>query len=268
MTRKMIIMDLDGTLLHSNKKCSDDSMQYLKFLKDKGYIIVLATGRVLNSAIRVTEGANFANYIISNGGGIIYDIQNKDFLYKNKIDIHMIKRFYLNYEKYLSSFCMCGTDYYYRYHPLSAISIDDQNIEDVITFLQTHPDIYHLCLHFNQDINVNNIKPILQSEFSDLYFLVMQDSFSKNQWMDVFNAKVSKYNTILHLADICNIDNKDIIAFGDGLNDQEMLEKCSIGVAMGNALQQLKTNANYITLSNNEDGIITFLKQYLGEFYR
>ncbi len=61
------------------------------------------------------------------------------------------------------------------------------------------------------------------------------------------------------------IDNKDIIAFGDGLNDQEMLEKCGIGVAMGNALQQVKTNAKYIALSNDEDGVITFLKEYLNE---
>ncbi len=186
MNRKMIIMDLDGTLLHSDRKCSDNAKRYLNFLKDKGYIIVLATGRVLNSAIRVTEGAYFAHYVISNGGGIVYDIQNKKILFQDTIEMSMVEQIYVNCQTNLDSFVMCGSDYYYRYHPLSQISVDDQNIEDVNAFFQNQSDIYHLCLHFNQNIDIHDIKSTLQSEFPTLQFLIMQDSFPKNQWIDVF----------------------------------------------------------------------------------
>ena len=60
------------------------------------------------------------------------------------------------------------------------------------------------------------------------------------------------------------MDNKDVIAFGDGLNDVDMLEKCGVGVAMKNALPDVKKKADFITDKNNwEDGIIEFLGKYL-----
>ena len=74
---KMIVTDLDGTLLDTNKKCSSRTKEYLQKLKNEGKIIVIATGRVLKSAIEVTDGAVFADYIISNSGGMIYDLKNK-----------------------------------------------------------------------------------------------------------------------------------------------------------------------------------------------
>ena len=84
-SKKMIVVDLDGTLLNIKSICSDKTKKYLKRLKDLGYIIVIATGRVLENAIRVTDGAKFANYVIANSGGLIYDLDNYKLIYKNKI---------------------------------------------------------------------------------------------------------------------------------------------------------------------------------------
>ena len=72
--KKMIVVDLDGTLLNINKECSNKTKKYLKRLKDLGYIIVIATGRVLRSAVVVTGGAEFANYIVASSGSVIYDM--------------------------------------------------------------------------------------------------------------------------------------------------------------------------------------------------
>jgi len=72
----MIVVDLDGTVLNENKKISDNTKNYLKKLKDKGYIIVIATGRIYASALNVTDYANFSNYIISDTGACIYNRLN------------------------------------------------------------------------------------------------------------------------------------------------------------------------------------------------
>jgi len=74
--KKMIVTDLDGTLLKENKTGINASEKYLLELRNKGYIIAIATGRTLDSAIRATVGAEFANYIISDAGGRVHDMQS------------------------------------------------------------------------------------------------------------------------------------------------------------------------------------------------
>jgi len=83
--KKMIVMDLDGTLLHINQECSKKTRKYLKKLKDLGYIIVIATGRILRSAVEVTNGAEFANYVIASAGAVVYDMDNARMIMKKRI---------------------------------------------------------------------------------------------------------------------------------------------------------------------------------------
>jgi hydroxymethylpyrimidine pyrophosphatase-like HAD family hydrolase len=102
---------------------------------------------------------------------------------------------------------------------------------------------------------------ILDSDMIDV--LEMQDSFASSRWIEIFSEGVSKYNAIKVVSDIEGIDNKDIICFGDGRNDIDMIKNCGIGVAMGNALDVVKDVSDYVTISHNEDGIVYFLKGYL-----
>ena len=92
----------------------------------------------------------------------------------------------------------------------------------------------------------------------------MQDSFENSKTIEILPKGVSKYNSINELANNLNITNNEIMAFGDGLNDVEMIEKCGIGVAMDNALDEVKEKANYVTRKNNNQlGVINFLEEYL-----
>ena len=92
----------------------------------------------------------------------------------------------------------------------------------------------------------------------------MQDSFKDVKWLEVSQKGVEKYNGISKIAQIENIENKNIIAFGDGLNDIDMLKKCGVGVAMKNALPEVKDVSKYIAKKTNiENGIVEFLKEYL-----
>jgi len=81
--------------------------------------------------------------------------------------------------------------------------------------------------------------------------------------VEIFSKGVSKYNAIKVLMKLENIDNMDVIAFGDGLNDVDMVNMCGIGVAMENALDSVKDISNYVTISHNDDGVIYFLRGYL-----
>lgn len=261
--KKMIIIDLDNSLLNSRTKCEESSKSYLKKLKDDGYIIVIATGRTLASAIRVTGGAIFTNYIIASGGALIYDNESKQIIYDNTLNNNDVRNLYLKYKELFTEFILCDSNNYYKYSSIKELSYLDIEIKDVLTFLETSPILKHLTLGVKDEDKIYDFREKLNKEFFSLKFVVMQDSLANHKWIDVFCDGVSKYNAITFLSKLLNIANVNIIAFGDGLNDIDMISNCGVGVAMGNALKEVKEKALYVTLDCDNEGIITFLKEYL-----
>ena len=76
--KKMIVMDLDGTLLNKESRVTENTKKYLYNLNQKGYIMVIATGRILKSALIATDGAEFANYIVTDAGAAVYKKENDE----------------------------------------------------------------------------------------------------------------------------------------------------------------------------------------------
>jgi len=261
--RKMIVVDLDGTLLNINGGCSRKSKKFLSKLKDMGYVIVIATGRVLHDAINVTDGASFANYVISDGGAIIYDMDKKKIVDIKKIDMDEVRRVFDIYSGDIDYITMCDMYYYNRYGDNNT-RMDlfyDRKILDIDKFILDSDGIFHIIVRFKDMSMIDRYCKILDSDRIDV--LEMQDSFATNRWIEIFSEGVSKYNAIKVISEIEGIDNSDIICFGDGRNDIDMIKNCGVGVAMGNALDVVKDVSDYITISHNDDGIVYFLKGYL-----
>ncbi len=122
----------------------------------------------------------------------------------------------------------------------------------------------HISVGFENNKLVEEYRKIFSKKYTELDITIMQDSFDNVQWLEIFTKGNRKYKGIYKISQIENIENKDIIAFGDGLNDVDMIEKCGVGVAMNNALSEVKQKADFVTdKSNLEDGIIDFLAKYL-----
>ncbi len=88
--------------------------------------------------------------------------------------------------------------------------------------------------------------------------------FSNVNLLDLMLTGVSKWSGLAELAESLNVDNGDVIVFGDNENDLEMIKGAGVGVVMGNAKEAIKSHANYVTTTNDEEGIYTFLEEYLG----
>lgn len=262
--KKMIVVDLDGTLLNINSKCSNATKKYLKKLKDMGYIIVIATGRVLKSAITITSGAEFANYIIANAGALIYDMENKKIILKKDISKIDTKKIIDSYNEEIDYINICDLYYHNRYMGNNSLNIwFDKQINNIDKFLLDCETILHITVKLKDNSLVNKYYNKLKN--NNLNIIIMQDSFNNRKWLEIFSKGVSKYNAISIISKLENIPNQNTIAFGDGLNDIDMISKCGIGVAMENALPEVKEVSNYITISHNNDGVIYFLKEYLKE---
>lgn len=263
---KMIVVDLDGTLLDKNRKVSNNTKEYLKKLKNNGYIVTIATGRIYTSALYATDGADFANYIISDTGTCAYNVSNSDPILKNFIDKEIAKKI-LNY--YDENYCyidICDKNTIYKYSNKIQKNCDHyiKTIKDKNYILNNCNDISHITISMKDNEDVMNLYNELMKDFCQLNIIIMQDSFSNRKWIEIMPKGCSKYNTIKDLACYLNISNEEIIAFGDGLNDIEMLKKCGIGIALKNALPEVKEVANDITIyDHNNDGVINYLKDYL-----
>lgn len=263
--KKMIVVDLDGTLLNINSECSDKAKKYLKRLKNLGYIVVIATGRVLRSAVTVTGGAEFANYVISNNGAVVYDMDKSRVVMKKDISLEDTKRICSCYNSdEIEHIHISDLFYHNKYMSNENVSFSfEKRISNLDRFLDDVDGIYSIAVHTKDNSLIDKYYNMCKND--DLDVLIMQDSFSDKKCLDIFRKGVSKYNAIEVITKIENIANEDIIAFGDGLNDVDMIKLSGIGVAMGNALDEVKSVSNYTTISHNDDGVVYFLKGYLNE---
>ena len=266
--KKMIVMDLDGTLVRSKNgkslNTSKESIKYLNKLKEDGYIIVIATGRNLKNSLLGTDGAEFANYIITNTGAVIFKRDNFEVIRKKTIDNQSLRKFISFFDETFEHMQFCDDNWYYKY------TYNNQKDRDVIKiikdkdeFLDNCKDISRIGVQLKDFNDTEKWRNKFKKEFPKLTIDIMQDSFGKRRWIEVQNGATSKALAIKEIAKKENIAMNDIIAFGDGPNDIEMLKISGVGVAVENAFDEVKKSADYVTKSNNEDGVIYFLKKYL-----
>ena len=122
-------------------------------------------------------------------------------------------------------------------------------------------DVIHVSIGLKNNNFISEYYKIFKDKYPDLKISIMQDSFGEKRWLEITQKNIEKYKGINQIAKIENIPNENIIAFGDGLNDLDMLAKCGIGVAMKNALPEVKKVAKFTTnKANYENGIIDFLE--------
>ncbi len=251
---RMIVLDLDGTILNKDSKITESTFDYLKKLKDFGYIITIATGRSYVKARLSTANASFANYIITDTGACIYSSSNSMPLLKKAIDHEVIEKLFSLYDDDYSFIDICCKDQVYHY----TNSITEHSSYTL------NDEVFHIIVNMKDDRKLINTHKKLSSLLQNVEIIIMQDSFSPHCWLEIIPSGCTKYQAISHLAHLLNISNDQIMAFGDGANDIDMLKKVGYGVALENALPAVKAVSKATTLlDHNHDGVINFLKGYL-----
>lgn len=261
----IISLDLDGTLLNSKKEVPETTMEYLNYLKNMGEIIVINTGRSISNAKEPTQSAWFANYIIGDTGATIYDVKEEKIIKKYLIDRQIGKdifEFTLNDCEYFSVFSL--EEFYYRYFVVKPI-FKDWNCKEFYNYdyiINNNIEISHISFRLkNQDKSEEYAKNFEQ-KFKVVKAFSMKDSFAEDRWIEVLNKNAGKSNSLFNLADELGVDRKNIISFGDAVNDYDVIKESGIGVAMKNAVPELKQVSRYITdFTNDELGVENWLKK-------
>lgn len=262
MEYKLISMDFDGTLLTSDKKVSKRNKDILIKLKRENYIIVGITARNLSSVKNVCD-INMFNYLILNNGAYVYDVENDRTTtisnINTKIAIEITN--YFKKDSYQIDYCALNNYYIYLNE-----KIDNRSFFKKIKNLdEIEEKIVRMNIFLKQ--NKENKKHIeyVKNNFSDLEAIEMSDTDNNTdvKWIVLNSKGTNKLETLKNLCSKINIDINEVIFFGDGGNDISIISQVGLGVAMGNALKEVKKEAKEITLSNNEDGIARFLEKII-----
>ena len=260
MNYKLIAMDFDGTLLRDDKTIGDATKNILKIYKDLGYLIVGVTARTLQS-IKDVVSLDIFNYLIINNGVSIYNVDTNDMNYQGSIDKENAKIITEEMEDFCFQIDYVTDNIYYIYINNKNNNLDF--IRDINNIEEIDEPIARINLFLKDKVSVTDYYELIKSKYNDINCFIMQDSGSSDKWL-VLNPKgVNKANTLKELGKIENISLDEMIFFGDGLNDLEVMEEVGLSVAMGNALDEIKAKAKEVTETNNEDGIVKFLDKKL-----
>lgn len=252
---KIIAMDFDDTILTSDKKISDYSKSVLKKLKNKGFIIVGVTGRSLSSAKNACDIRIF-NYLILNNGAHIHDVQEDKSECISLLSKDVCSKVTNMYKDVSFKFDYCSLDNYYMtkimYDFNKKFLIKINNLSEV------QEDICKMNIFLNDEDKCEEVRDEINSLF-DVNAFIMQDSSSPKRWVVINPKNIDKSKTLELLCNRLNLSLDDVIFFGDGLNDIELMESSGLGVAMGNALPSVQEKADDIALDNNSDGVVKYL---------
>ncbi|MCP8968089.1 Cof-type HAD-IIB family hydrolase [Ectobacillus ponti] len=256
MSYKAVFLDIDGTMLPHRKSITNTTKQAVQKLKDNGIHVVVATGRAPYFAMPIIQDLHIPSAIFFNGS---YVEHRGEVLHQQPIEKSILEKLHVHTSSHQ--------------HPLTYLAgtecrVTEQNHPFVKEAFQHDPwqpdlapatfwqeqDIYQMFLHCDMEE-----ERLYEERIPELHFRRWSDEGMRT--CDVNAANLTKAAGILKILEQLQVAPEEAAAFGDGLNDIEMLSLVGMGVAMGNARQEVKQHADLVTLTAEEDGVVHGLKK-------
>ncbi len=249
---KLIITDLDNTLLRSDKSISEYTARVFEKVREKGHLIAFATARGY-AITRFVEMIK-PHIIISNGGATIR--VNEKVIYKNLLSGNDVATIITMCQSFTNGKALITVEndegYYCNFVP------DDPDRRMVYT----HSDF--------RDFRAPayKVSPVLEDDkWAEAIAMACPNSsllnFRGEKWRRYAAANSNKETALKVLVDHLGIELSDVIAFGDDINDFGMIKLAGTGVAVSNAIDEVKAVADYITDSNDQDGVARYIEKMI-----
>lgn len=261
--KKLVLIDSDGTLRKSDGTFSDKTKQVIKELVDNNNYIVICTGRPRYHTEEIMKEVNASPIIVSNNGADIYNVNTKE----------EIGSYYINKDK-------CFSLIEYCYNNDLRLVISTGYVEYVNKELRNNNQILLDRNNYKEQLKDKNIfqclivekdikklekmkKDIIDNQEIEVKNGVIIDTAGYESWFTIGNSNANKGNALKTLANYLGIDIKDTIAIGNDYNDISMLKEAGFSICVENSLEEVKKESDYITLSNDEDGVASVLEKIL-----
>ncbi len=266
MKPHLIVLDLDGTLLTDEKVISEKTALTLKKAEEQGHHIMIATGRPYRASEVYYRQLGLTTPIVNFNGAFVHHPGDRSWkTIHETISLPIVKEVIDAMQQFPVKNIVAEVmdDVYMHYHDeklLDIFGFGDPHITkgDIRKYLKIDPTS---LLIQAEEHSVDSIRRHLR----DVHAEVIDHRRWGAPWqvIEIVQHGLHKAVGISHVAKWMDIPKERIIAFGDEDNDLEMIEYAGVGVAMGNAIDRLKSIANEVTSTNNEDGIAQVLRERL-----
>lgn len=267
MKYKILVLDLDGTLTNKKKEITEHTRETLIRAQEAGVKIVLASGRPTYGIMplaRQLELDKYEGYILAYNGGQIIDCKTGELMYENVLDPAVYPYLYecaksngfqiLSYkDEYIISE---NADDQYVQHEAFLNRMPSKTVEkflDVINFPVAK------CLIVGDPEPLAQLEPVMKKELESKMNVFRSEPF----FLELVPKGIDKARCLAVLLEELGMTPDEMMACGDGFNDLSMIEYAGLGIAMANAQEVVRQAANYITLSNEEDGVAHAVEKFM-----
>ncbi|GAB6100338.1 Cof-type HAD-IIB family hydrolase [Halanaerocella petrolearia] len=264
MEYKLVAIDMDDTLLDDQHRVSKKNREVINYLLKQGINVVLASGRPFGSLAPYAQDLGIVMPIISANGSLIKCLLTDKIYHKLNLQSELAQDI-LEYGK--------ENDY------IISVYYEDQIATNYSKRAEIHRELKEVeTVTIDRDLEIDKapIKLLLHHEEEEIAragFDQLRSEYLKELYItsaggssiEVMNQKATKGKALEYVVDRLNIDSESVIAIGNGHNDIPMFEVAGLSIAMDNSLSQVKEVADFVTKSNQEDGVAYALEKFIDE---
>ena len=263
---KLIALDIDGTLLNSKGEVSKKNQEAIAYAERQGIYVILATGRMYRSANHFAQYFNSDMPIITYNGGMIREFNYGAKLFEQNMPLKMVRPVYETTKKYDLSVNFYINDNLYGNVGHKYIKEYAEHIKVPYQTLKDE-EIFRLI----EDENIIKMVAVEDAEILDDFLAKEYDNFKDELYLvkslpfflEIAHKGINKGTGLEALGDILGIRPEEMLAVGDNLNDEEMLELVGYPIIMANGHDDLKERGYFITGTNDEDGVARAIGQFI-----
>lgn len=266
MKYKMLVLDLDDTLLRDDLSISKETKDAILLAQSYGTKVVIATGRPTYACHSIAKEIGldrYGGYIISFNGAVITEVNTGNVLQDvsiSKEEVHNLYKLSNEHNAYIQTYIgddiVTPQNNQYTEIEKKLTGMNILEVEDFVDYVNTSVTKAIILQEptYLKELALK-IKPVIAN--------TLNMTFSKPFFLEFMNRNVDKAVSVTYLANYLGIQMESVIAIGDGYNDISMIEKAGLGVAMGNGVDAIKNTADYVTKCNMKDGIVEVVYKYL-----
>lgn len=289
MMYKLAVVDLDGTMLNSYGMVTENTQKVIKNTIEKGCDVIIASGRPIDSIKTIAKEIGSENYFIAGNGALVYDMKKDKIIYdkymtKKKVleIIKLCEQNSISYNVYTDKTILAtALKYnvlYYNKENLNKEESKKTNISivnDMYNYVENMQEEKFLKITVCDDNKavfnsiIRKLRKVEDIEVLDVSHMSRkvikqgtEDIEIEYFYTEISLKDVDKWNATKYLIDSLNIEEDEVIAIGDNINDKKMIENAGLGIVMKGSTPVVTDIADYITDTNNEEGVAKALEKF------
>ena len=268
---RIIALDLDGTTLNNRREFSEATRRAFSRAMEAGVHIVISTGRAFASLPESMFGIEGLEYVITSNGAVVTRLSDMEQVYTNRLDpdavvkvVDAIKDRGFSVDAFVDGIAYMEASEFYdirdkgsTFRDVEYVLSTRHPVEDLFRYILDNRDVME-----NISINFRTMqeKQDMEKELLKIDNITLTSSFHNN--FEIGGPTTSKADALKHLMDMLGLNSSQLMACGDSLNDLAMIKLAAVGVAMANADEYTREQADHITSTNEEDGVAKAIEKF------